>query len=64
MDQSYLTQGTFTSKCWLLISGIPPFIIFWFKVYLLIWLIYVVGVVIGTVIMLVGVLALTSYYRT
>jgi len=64
LEQSYLIQRIFTSKCWLLISGIPPFMLFWLKVYLLIWLAYRIGFFIGIAIIVVRVFALTSYYRT
>jgi len=64
LEQSLLIQRRFTSKCWLLMSGIPPFIIFWIKVYLLIWLLSRVGFFMRFLIMLVRVFALTSYYRT
>jgi len=64
IDQSYLSQSLFISKCWLLISGIPPFIIFWFKVHLVIWLVSIVGLFMRIIIILVRVFALTSYYRT
>jgi len=64
IENSYLTQRVFLSKCWLLISGIPPFLLFWFKVYLLVWIIYLFGLFIRVVVITVRVFALTSYYRT
>jgi len=64
LEQSYLIQSIFTSKCWLIISGIPPFILFWLKVYLLIWLLYRIGLFITILVTFVRVFALTSYYRT
>jgi len=64
IENSYLTQRVFLSKCWLLMSGIPPFLLFWFKVYLLVWIIYLFGLFIRVVVITVRVFALTSYYRT
>jgi len=64
VKQSNLSQNILSSKCWLLISGIPPFIIFWFKVYLLNWIIFNLGFLMRLIIILVRVLALTAYYRT
>jgi len=61
---SYLTQGVLITKCWLLISGIPPFIVFWLKAYILIWLISSTTVIISCALIVVSVFALTSYYRT
>lgn len=64
VSQSFLYQRLILSKCWLLISGIPPFIIFWLKVYVLLWFIYTVGIFIRLFIIFVRVFALTAYYRT
>jgi len=64
IEQSYLSQSYLLSKCWLLLSGIPPFMIFWFKVYLLFWLISSIGFFMRVFVMFIRVFALTAYYRT
>jgi len=64
VKQSYLVQTIEISKCWLLLSGIPPFIIFWLKVFLLTRIICILGVSITLGFLLRRVVALTSYYRT
>lgn len=50
--------------CWLLISGIPPFFIFWIKVYIFVWLLPSLGLLYGLLFIVVRVFALTSYYRS
>jgi len=57
-------QRIITRRCWLLMSGIPPFMIFWLKLHALIWLISSLGLIIRLVILIFSVVALTSYYRT
>jgi len=64
LKQSYLTQRLLSGKSWLLIYGIPPFIIFWIKVYLLIWLIQRIRLYLILVVILIRMFALTAYYRT
>jgi len=63
LDQIALNQRALIASCWLLMSGVPPFIIFWIKVYILLWLILSSGFFLRLVIVLVRVFALTSYYR-
>lgn len=63
VEHSYFVQGVLRTKCWLLLSGIPPFIIFWLKVYLLFWLLNLLGLLFSVFILLTSVFALTAYYR-
>jgi len=63
LDQSTLTQRAFLRVCWLLISGIPPFIMFWVKVYVVIWFIYLIGLSSRYLIVFTRTIALTSYFR-
>jgi len=64
VTESSLTQRLFISNNWVLISGIPPFVMFWVKVFALTGLISSLGFTISLILIFTGVLALTSYYRT
>jgi len=64
LNQAAIIQRRLTRKIWLLMSGIPPFIIFWLKVHIVIWFSFSLGFFFRIFIILVRVFALTSYYRT
>jgi len=55
-------QSSSTSVIWLILSGLPPFIIFWLKVWIFL-LIVQVRVGLRLVLITISVLALTSYFR-
>jgi len=64
LKQSYLRQRFFSSYCWLMMSGLPPFTIFWLKVFILSWIIFNIGILVSSFIILTRVFALSAYYRT
>ena len=64
LDQSSFIQRFFSSSCWLLISGIPPFIIFWVKVYVLVWFLFSFGLNLSLFLIIRRVITLTAYFRT
>ncbi len=55
-------QSVYTSINWLILSGIPPFIVFWIKARILLQIIYISNLI-GLIILYVSVLALISYFR-
>jgi len=55
-------QSSSTSTIWLILSGLPPFIIFWLKVWIFLFIVQV-SVGLRLVLISVSVLALTSYFR-
>jgi NADH:ubiquinone oxidoreductase subunit 2 (subunit N) len=55
-------QSSSTSVMWLVLSGLPPFIMFWLKVWIFL-LIVQVRVSLRLALILISVLALTSYFR-
>lgn len=55
-------QSTSTSVIWLVLSGLPPFVIFWLKVWIFL-LIVQVRIGLRLVLIFISVLALTSYFR-
>jgi len=55
-------QSSSTSVIWLILSGLPPFIIFWLKVWIFLFIVQV-RVGLRLVLIFISVLALTSYFR-
>jgi len=55
-------QSSSTGTIWLILSGLPPFIIFWLKVWVFLFIVQV-RVGLRLVLIFISVLALTSYFR-
>lgn len=55
-------QSSSTGVIWLILSGLPPFIMFWLKVWIFLFIVQV-RVGLRLTLILVSVLALTSYFR-
>jgi len=55
-------QSSSTSVIWLILSGLPPFIIFWLKVWVFLFIVQV-RFGLRLVLIFISVLALTSYFR-
>lgn len=55
-------QSSSTSVIWLILSGLPPFVMFWLKVWIFLFIVQV-RVSFGLVLITVSILALTSYFR-
>lgn len=48
---------------WLVITGLPPFLIFWLKLSLLTSILYILGLIISIILLLSSVLRIIVYYR-
>lgn len=55
-------QSSSTSIMWLILSGLPPFVIFWLKVWIFLFIVQV-RVGLRLVLITISILALTSYFR-
>jgi len=55
-------QSSSTSVMWLVLSGLPPFIMFWLKVWIFLFVVQV-RVGLRLILIFISVLALTSYFR-
>lgn len=60
---SRLNQSNRSRLCWLLLSGLPPFLVFWLKVHVLSAILVSFGVLIRIFLIRIRVLAMRSYYR-
>jgi len=59
-----INQTSVILLIWLLISGVPPFIIFWLKAELTTWLISSGHVALATILIVASILSLSTYYRS
>ena len=57
-----IEQSSSTAIIWLVLSGLPPFVIFWLKVWIFLFLVQVRSGL-GLVLVFISVLALTRYFR-
>jgi hypothetical protein len=55
-------QSSSTSAMWLILSGLPPFVIFWLKVWIFFFIVQI-RVGLRLVLIFISVVALTSYFR-
>lgn len=55
-------QSSSTSVIWIILSGLPPFIIFWLKVWIFLFIVQI-RVGLRLVLILISIIALTSYFR-
>jgi len=55
-------QSRSTAIVWLVLSGLPPFVIFWLKMWIFLWLTQV-RERLSLIVIIISVLALTSYFR-
>jgi len=55
-------QSRSTAIVWLILSGLPPFVIFWLKMWIFLWLTQV-RERLSLIVIIISILALTSYFR-
>lgn len=60
--KSGIEQSSSTSVMWLVLSGLPPFVIFWLKVWIFLFFVQVRSRL-GLLLVFISVLALTRYFR-
>jgi len=63
-SKTYLTQRSYTRVLWLIISGIPPFLIFWLKVQVIFWILSTRRTIWRRLLILRGLFVLRAYFRS
>jgi len=64
LRQNYMAYGFVRRVRWLLLSGLPPFTVFWLKVTAVFRILNVIGTLIVFVVVFIRIIAITAYYRS